>query len=202
MHDTRRAAAKFIGQTILPSDQAFVVDFDEQPRLLHDVSGDVVSLMRGLNRLEAAGKTAMYDAIVFSLLQFENRAGRRALVVLSDGDDIDSRFGPKQCIEMARDAGVPVYVIGLGSLDTLRRSLPKRELRQITRETGGNLFFVDTFEQLAEAYAQINAELRSQYSLGFYTEADLTDEQKREVEVRVEGGYEARTVVGAGSVTP
>ncbi|MEM8995285.1 MAG: VWA domain-containing protein [Acidobacteriota bacterium] len=199
MHDTRRAAAKFIGQTILPRDQAFVVDFDQQPRLLHDVSGDVVSLMRGLNRLEAAGKTAMYDAIVFSLLQFENQGGRRALVVLSDGDDIDSRFGPKQCIEMARDAGVPVYVIGLGALDTLRRSLPKRELRQITEETGGNLFFVDTFEQLAEAYAQINAELRSQYSLGFYAEDDLTDDDKREVEVRVRGGLEARTVVGVGA---
>ncbi|MEM1176701.1 MAG: VWA domain-containing protein [Acidobacteriota bacterium] len=203
MHDTRRAAAKFIGQTILPRDQAFVVDFDEQPRLLHDVSGDVVSLMRGLNRLEAAGKTAMYDAIVFSLLQFENQGGRRALVVLSDGDDLDSRFGPKQCIDMARDAGVPVYVIGLGALDTLRRSLPKRELRQITEETGGNLFFVDTFEQLAEAYAQINAELRSQYSLGFYAQDDLTDDDKRKVEVKVRGkGLEARTVVGVGGATP
>ncbi|MEO1370311.1 MAG: VWA domain-containing protein, partial [Acidobacteriota bacterium] len=156
-------------------------------------------LMRGLNRLEAAGKTAMYDAIVFSLLQFENQGGRRALVVLSDGDDIDSRFGPKQCIDMARDAGVPVYVIGLGALDTLRRSLPKRELRQITEETGGNLFFVDTFEQLADAYAQINAELRSQYSLGFYADDDLTDDDKREVEVRVRGGLDARTVVGVGA---
>ncbi|MEM6792505.1 MAG: VWA domain-containing protein [Acidobacteriota bacterium] len=202
MHDTRRAATKFIGQTVRSSDQAFLVDFDEQPRLLHDVTGDVVGLMRSLSRLEAAGRTAMFDAVVFSLLQFEGRTGRRALVVLTDGDDIESRFGPKQCAEMARTSGVPVYVIGLGSLDTLRRTLPKSDLRHLTEKTGGRLFFVDTFEQLADAYAQINAELRGQYSLSFYADGDLTDEERDEIEVRVPRGLEARSVVGPGSLNP
>ncbi len=198
MHDTRRAAAKFLGQTIKPQDKAFLVDFDLQPRLVHDVTGDLPSLMRSLGKLNADGATAMYDAVVFSLLQFEQHPGRRALVVLTDGDDIDSRYGPKHCAEMARQTGVPVYVIGLGALDTLRRTYSKRDLRNVTEDTGGRLYFVESFEELAQAYAQINAELRSQYSLGFYVEEDLSDAQKRKVEVQVPKGMTARTVIGAG----
>ncbi|MCG8456182.1 MAG: VWA domain-containing protein [Holophagales bacterium] len=197
MHDTRRAAARFLGQTVLPQDKAYLVDFDLQPRLLHGVTGDLPSLLRSLARLDAAGRTAMYDAVVFSLLQFESHVGRRALVVLTDGDDIDSRYGPKHSAEMARQAGVPVYVIGLGALDTLRRTFSKNDLERITEGTGGRLYFVNTFEELARAYAEINAELRSQYSLGFYTERDLTDEERRKVKVEVPRGMDARTVVGA-----
>ncbi|MEM1202465.1 MAG: VWA domain-containing protein [Acidobacteriota bacterium] len=203
MHDTRRAAAKFLGTTVLPQDRAFLVDFDLQPRLLHDVSGDLPSLMRALGQLNADGRTAMYDAVVFSLLQFEGQTGRRALVVLTDGDDLDSRFGPKQCAEMAQNAGVPVYLIGLGALDTLQRTYSKRDLRRVTGDTGGRLYFVDTFDELAGAYAEINAELRSQYSLSFYVDADLGEDERRKVRVEVEGdGYTARTVVGVGGDSP
>lgn len=198
MHDTRRAAAKFLGQTVRTQDQAFLADFDLQPRLVHPVTQDLPSLLRSLGKLNADGATAMYDAVVFSLLQFEDRPGRRALVVLTDGDDIDSRYGPKHCADMARDAGVPVYVIGLGALDSLRRTYSKRDLRNLTEGTGGRLYFVDTFEELAQAYAQINAELRSQYSLGFYADDDLTHDQKAKVQVSVPKGMEARTVVGVG----
>ena len=201
MHDTQRAAAKFLGSTLLPGkDQAFLVDFDLQPRLLHPVSGDVISLMNTLGKLNADGRTAMYDAVVFSLLQFEQHRGRRALVILTDGDDLDSRFGPKQVAEMARGAGVPVYLIGLGSLDTLYRTYDKSALRKVTGETGGRLWFVDSFDELATAYAQINAELRSQYTVGFYADEDLSDEEKRSVKVRVKGRkFDVRSVVGSGS---
>lgn len=196
MHDTRRAAAKFLGQTVKTRDQAFLADFDLQPRLVHPVTDDLPSLLRSLGKLNADGATAMYDAVVFSLLQFEQRPGRRALVVLTDGDDLESRYGPKHCAEMARNLGVPVYVIGLGALDTLRRTFSKRDLRRLTDETGGRLYFVNTFEELAQAYAQINAELRSQYSLGFYAADDLTQGERSKVKVQVPSGMEARTVVG------
>ncbi|MEM8932693.1 MAG: VWA domain-containing protein, partial [Acidobacteriota bacterium] len=201
MYDTRRAAAKFLGRTVRPGDAAFLVDFDRQPRLLHQPSGDLASLMRSLGRLQAAGETAMYDAVIFSLLQYEGVRGRRALVVLSDGDDYESSYGPKQVVERARDAGVPVYIIGLGGLDTMRRTFSKRDLERITEGTGGRLYFVESFEELADAYAQIEAELRSQYTLGVYTERDLTPDERREVEVKVPKGLEARAVVGVGSST-
>lgn len=202
MEDTKRAAARFLGQTITEKDRAFVVDFDKQPRLIQPTTQDMVRLLTSMAQLVPEGETAMYDAVVFSMLQFEREAGRKALVVLTDGDDRDSRYGPKHSIDYAQKAGVPVYVIGLSGLDGFQRVLPKKDLRKMTLDTGGRLYFVGSHEHLALAYAEINAELRSQYSLTFYTESDLTEEERREVEVKIKRrGLEARTVVGTGSST-
>ncbi|MEE8523691.1 MAG: VWA domain-containing protein [Thermoanaerobaculia bacterium] len=197
MHDTRKAAAKFLGTTVLPQDRSFLVDFDRRPRLLHPTTDDLPDLLLDLARLEAEGSTAMYDAIVFSMVQFERARGRKALVILTDGDDYESRFGPKYCADLGRRAGVPIYIVGLGNLDILRRNYDKKALRHVTEQTGGRLYIVDSLADLDQAYAQINAELRSQYSLSFYTDRDLDDDERREVEVEIgRPGLEARTVVG------
>ncbi|MEM7581937.1 MAG: VWA domain-containing protein [Acidobacteriota bacterium] len=199
MHDTGKAAIKFLGTTVLELDRAFLVDFALRPRLLHPTTADLPRLLVELTELKAEGKTAMYDAIVFSMLQFERQGGRKALVVLTDGDDIDSRFGPKYCVDLAYKTGVPVYVIGL-SLDSYQRRFSKKDLRRVTEGTGGRLYFVESFEELDRAYAQINAELRSQYSLSFYVDGDLEDAERRDIEVRVNrSGLTARTVIGAGA---
>jgi Ca-activated chloride channel family protein len=161
----------------------------------------VRQLMLDLQKINADGRTAMYDAVVFGLLQFQEARGRRALVILSDGDDLDSKFGPAQAAEMARDAGTLIYVIGLGALDDQPRTYSKSDLRKVSEGTGGRLFFVDSFDQLDEAYEVINRELRSQYTLTFYTKDDLTDAQKRAIKVEVPGrkGVQVRAVLGAGS---
>ncbi len=203
MEDTRKAAAKFLGSTVLPQDRAFLVDFDLQPRLLHPTTSDLPALLMDLHRLVAEGATALYDATVFSMLQFEREGGRKALVILTDGDDHESRFGPKYCIELAHKTGVPIYIVGLGALDTIRRTYSKKELRRVTSETGGRLYIVDSLAELDEAYAQINAELRSQYSLSFYADRDLDDAERREVEVEIgRPGLHARTVVGKRQTSP
>lgn len=200
MHDTRKAAAKFLGRTLTQGDQAFLIDFDLQPRLLRPMTPDLRQLLLDLGRLNADGRTAMYDAVVFALLQFEEQSGRRALVILTDGDDLDSRFGPADSAEMARDAGTLVYVIGLGAIDGLPRNFNKGDLRKVSEGTGGRLFLVESFEQLDLAYEIINRELRSQYTLSFYTDGDLTDAQKKAIKVEVKGrkDVQIRTVVGQG----
>ena len=203
MQDTRKAAAKFLGSTVLPQDRAFLVDFDQQPRLLHPTTSDLPALLMDLHRLEAEGATALYDAAVFSMLQFERERGRKALVILTDGDDHESRFGPKYCIELAQKTGVPIYIIGLGALDSLRRAYSKKDLRRMTSETGGRLYIVDSLAELDAAYAQINAELRSQYSLSFYADRDLDDAERRRVKVEIQRpGISARTVVGSRPASP
>lgn len=200
MQDTQKAAAKFLGRTIKKNDQAFLVDFDLQPRLLRPMTPDLRQLLLDLGRLNADGRTAMYDAVVFALLQYEDLPGRRALVIMTDGDDLDSRFGPAEAAKMARDAGTLVYVIGLGALDGIPRTFAKSDLRKVSEGTGGRLFLVDSFEQLDLAYEIINRELRSQYTLTFYTGGDLTDEQRRGIKVEVKGrkDLEVRTVIGRG----
>ncbi len=196
MHDTRKAAAKFLGTTVMRQDRAFLVDFADKPRLLHPTSDDLAKLMVDLGKLVAEGSTALYDAVVFSMLQFERQPGRKALVVLSDGDDYESRFGPKYVVDLAQRTGVPVYIIGLGNLDVLRRTYSKKDLRKVTEQTGGRLYFVDSLQELDDAYAQIQQELRSQYSLSFYSERDLSAEERRHVEVEIrKPGHVVRTVV-------
>lgn len=197
MHDTRRAAAKFLGTTVLPQDRAFLVDFDAEPRLLHPTTDDLPALLLDLANLHAGGATAMYDAVVFSMLQFEHHAGRKALVVLTDGDDYESSFGPKYCADLAQRTGVPIYVIGLGQLDTLRRAFSKRDLRKVSEGTGGRLYFVESIAELDQAYAQIQAELRSQYTLTLYVDRDLDESERRSIKIELaRPGLEARTVVG------
>jgi VWFA-related protein len=140
----------------------------------------------------------MYDAIVFSMLQFEHEPGRKALVILTDGDDHESRYGPKYCAALAQDLGVPIYIIGLDGLDSYRRAYSKKDLHRVTDDTGGRLYFVGSIQELDAAYAQIQTELRSQYSLSFYADHDLTPKERREVGVRLrQPGLSARTVVGA-----
>ena len=197
MDDTRRAAARFLQDTIQEQDRGFVVDFDQQPRLLHDTTADVADLLGVLGRLEAKGLTSLYDAIVFSMLQFERQSGRKALVVLTDGADLDSRFGPKDCIAYGRRLGVPIYLLALDNQGISR--FPERELRRIAQETGGDLLFADGIEQLAATYERINAELRSQYALTFYSADDLTEAERRAVAVSVSrAGARVRSVVGTG----
>ena len=142
------------------------------------------SSSQSLGRMEAEGATALFDAVMFSLTELDQAPGRRALVVLSDGDDRDSRYAPKDVSALARALGAPIYVIGLGRLDTLRRILPERELRRITGETGGRLFIVHALEELENAYTTIERELRSQYTLRFYAPAELTADERNTLAVR------------------
>ncbi len=200
MIDTKQAGAQFLLETVQEDDQAFLVDFDTQPRLAHAATGDVADLLRAFGRLEADGYTALYDAIIFALLQLEEADGRKALVLLSDGDDYRSEFSQQRCIEFGRDLGVPVYIIGLAGIQNPGRNLRKTDLEGITESTGGRIFYIREVEQLTSAYAQINAELRSQYLLTFATERQLTTQELRSVKVKVNRrGLSVRTAV-AGKI--
>lgn len=188
MQPTRVAAAIFLQDLLRPGDRAFVVDFADRPRLLAPITDDLTQTLLALGRLQPQGATAMYDAIVFSMLQLEDDrgAGRRALVVLTDGDDRDSRFGPSDAVTYAQEAGVPIYLIGLGGLDQLRRTLSKRDLRRVTDRSGGRLFFVDQIDLVGDAYDTIGEALRKQYVLGVYTASDLDRAALRRIEVGVD----------------
>ncbi len=205
MVETRKAAARFVSTTIQPADRAFLVDFDTQPRLAQALTADVRRLLASLGTLRAGGATAIFDAAIFSLAQFEREPGRRALVLLTDGVDYGSRFGAKRGVEEARRLGVPLYVIamspeqGVLGLEPGRvQRLPPVDLglEAFTQETGGRLFKIQGMNELDRAYQQINAELRSQYLLTFSSEEPLSDAELRSIKVRVDGrGLSVRTVV-------
>lgn len=212
MLETRQAATQFLSQVLSPGDRAFLVDFSTRPRLRQRSTGDLMELVASFQGMRAEGFTALYDAVIFSLLEFSESPGRRALVMLTDGDDYKSRFGANRSIQYARRMGVPVYLVVLardgGAVDPLLggrraptlsiRGSTRMELEAVTQETGGRLYFAHGIDQLPAVYAEIDRELRSQYLLTFYSETELSEEQRRKIDVKVQGrGLEARTVVGA-----
>ena len=201
MVDTQKAGAQFVGNTLTDGDAAFLVDFDTQPRLAQDTTTDVMTLLKTFSRFQPDGATAMYDAIIFSMLQFEEREGRKALVVLTDGDDYKSRYGPRRCIQYGKRLGVPVYIISLAGLHNARRNLRRIDLEGITEGTGGQVFYIKELTELSEAYSRINRELRSQYIITFATDRELSEIELEEIKVEVEGkGLSVRGVVGGQQV--
>jgi VWFA-related protein len=210
MLETKQAGAEFLVDTVGERDRAFLVDFDSRPRLAQPLTGDLRSLLNRFAGLEAGGFTALYDAIVFAMLQFDQGPGRRALVVLTDGDDYRSQFTARRGVEVGQQLGVPVYFVDLSSLGRAALSggwqsaaagLPKLDLDGIASATGGRVYYIRELTELGEAYAEINRELRSQYLLAFSTPGNLTAEELRAIDVRVDGKgrLRVRRVVG---VTP
>lgn len=200
--EAKRAGSGFLSQVLTEGDRAFLVDFSTRPRLRHRATGDLMELIGAFGGMRADGATALYDAILFSLVEFTDGPGRRALVMLTDGDDYRSHFGPNRAIRAARLLGVPVYVIALGRTEERRGGLSgtgRLEIEAVTRETGGRLYLIREVGELDRVYAEINAELRSQYLLTFYAQEDGDGEVDRdEIDLDVRRrGAEARVVVGA-----
>ncbi len=185
MPDTRQAGSRFLVQTLREGDRAFLVDFDTQPRLAAPLTADLGALLRRFAGLTAEGFTALYDAVIFSMLQFEREGGRKALVVLTDGDDYRSKFGAKRCIEYGRELGVPVYIIALGGMFGERRDIKKLDLESLAGSTGGRVFYIDSSEKLGAAYDLIQQELRSQYLLAFNSPRPLTPDELAKIKVDV-----------------
>jgi Ca-activated chloride channel family protein len=201
MVETQQAGAQFVANTLTDGDAAFLVDFDTQPRLAQDTTTDLMTLLKTFSRFQPDGATAMYDAIIFSMLQFEERAGRKALVLLTDGDDYKSRYGPRRCIQYGKRLGVPVYILSLAGIHNARRNLRRIDLEGITEGTGGQVFYIKELGELTDAYSQINQELRSQYIITFATDRELGEIELEEIKVEVEGkGLSVRGVVGGQRV--
>jgi len=178
-----KAARQFFEQALGPQDEAFVVDFDTRPKLTLSATGDTDDLMRSIRGLRARGNTALYDSIAFSLQQFGPKAQRKALVVVTDGLDSTSRLLPRRCIELARQNGVPVYLIVIGSRPTSRDRRQVLFTETIARHTGGRTFYVTNLENLDQIYTQISSELRSQYLFAVTTDRALSPKELQAIEI-------------------
>jgi Ca-activated chloride channel family protein len=201
MPDTKKAGAQFLTASLNEGDSAFLVDFDTQPRLAHGMTEEVVDLLRAFNSLSADGFTALYDATIFSMLQFEETRGRKALVLLTDGDDYKSKYGPRRCVQYGKRLGVPVYVISLAAVQNRRRNARRPELEGLAEATGGQVFYINEMSELSAAYAHINRELRSQYVLTFSTDRLLAEEELDAVDVEIDKkGLEVRAIVGGQQI--
>lgn len=196
--DAERAAARFLINTLIPKDRAFLVSFANRPHLLQPATGDLNRLLQRFAVLRAGGATALYDSIVFSTVQLWDQPGRRAVVLLTDGYDEGSHMPIRRVIQYSRLVGAPVYIVSLAGLYNERGSVRRTDLEAITDHTGGRVYYINDISKLAGAYDQINRELRSQYVLAFPTDHPLTEGELDEIAVKVDRkGVDVRTAVGS-----
>ena len=196
MDATKKAAKEFLARIIRNGDRAFVGGFAFDPQKIAPFVTDTGALEAQVDLIpKAEGGTSLYDAIVTGLYRFRGLQGRKALIVLTDGEDTTSRVTYDDMLMYARAARVPLYFIGVGmtSLPILGGGV----MRSLAAETGGNAYFIRNEKSLGEAYAQLEKDLRTQYFLAYRTESTKKDRGYRTVEVKVDKpGLTARTIRG------
>jgi VWFA-related protein len=195
MAEAKRAAKDFLDSVLTPRDRCFAVAFADKPVLLMSPTSDLGALEAALDAQTAYGGTALHDALLVSLYYFRGVAGKKALVLLSDGDDTASAAPYRDALEYARRSGVSIYTIGLQVPAT--NIAVRRHLRELAEETGGQSFMIGKASELAETYEKIERELRSQYLLAFLPDPAPPPGKYRLVEVRIkDGSLRARTMRG------
>jgi Ca-activated chloride channel family protein len=184
METAKKAAAEFFRDIMRASDRAFIAGFSGSPERIAPFVSDAGMLESQVADVaDPAGATALYDAIVTGLYRFRNIQGRKALVVITDGDDTSSRLSYDDMLGYARASRVPLYFIGIGfAFGELGG--PGR-MKALAAETGGVAYIIRNVNQLGETYEQLESDLRSQYLLTYRTESSKNDTAYRTVEVKV-----------------
>jgi Ca-activated chloride channel homolog len=172
----QESAIEFLNQTVrMHVDQAFVVGFDVTPEVTQDFTDDTEKLAQGVRILRPGGGTALYDALYYAcrerlLKAPKNGPTRRAIVLLSDGEDNQSHVTREEAIEMAQRAEAIVYAISTNTSGT--KGAGDKVLERIADATGGRAFFPFQIREVSNDFAEIQDELRSQYDVS-YKPADL-----------------------------
>src|SRR5271154_3085323 len=212
----KEVGASFLESTLRPKDEAFVISFDVDITLLQDFTNSVGRLKHALNaaKINTGGVgcsggpigpqgpipcsstgqrgTALYDAVYLaSHDELSHEVGRKAMILLTDGEDEGSRLKIKDAIEAAQKADAICYVLliadrgfyGFGGYSG------DIEMKKLTQETGGRVITVgNKIEKLREAFDQISQELRSQYNMGYVPTNTARDGSFRKVEIRPKQG--------------
>ena len=185
----QEAAIRFMQSVLRPkADRMMLVGFDSAVELVSDLTGDMKVLEKGIKGMHPGGGTSLYDAIYFAskeklMMDQPRDKFRRAMIVISDGDDTASRYTRDQALEMAQKADVVIYAI---STNTKRDDQDgDKILRYFTDETGGQAFFPFKVEDLDQNFENIANELRHQYNAFYRPEPLKADGLYHQVQVKV-----------------
>ncbi len=206
--DARDAVVQFF-ESANPQDDWFVITFSDAPQLLADTSRSVGFARERLATVTPSGRTSLLDAIYLGLTRLRHaQHGRRALLVISDGGDNNSRYTERELKKVVEEADVEIY--GIGIFERLLKVLAppeerdgKRLLTAVTEASGGRLFTLHSPRELPQIAEQVSLELRCQYVLGYRPgneahdgkwrpiQVSLTTPQGRSLHVHAKKGYVA-----------
>ncbi|HEY1206263.1 MAG: VWA domain-containing protein [Bryobacteraceae bacterium] len=201
----QEAAVEFVNSVMRPGqDKAMVVSFDTSAELVSDMSDDPNKLAGLIRDLRPGGGTALFDAIYFAsreklVAEQPRDKFRRAIVILSDGDDNQSQMSRDQALEMAQKADTVIYTISTNI--TRIETDGDKVLKYLSSETGGQAFFPFKVEDLSQSFENIASELRHQYNIyyrpermkrdGSYQAITLLVRLRKDLVVRARKGYYA-----------
>ncbi|MFB0519623.1 MAG: VWA domain-containing protein, partial [Acidobacteriota bacterium] len=192
----KEGAKKFI-HTLKDDEEAFIIDFDSKVKVLQDFTSDKGELLATVDSVVADGATNLNKALWEAIKKLEDKTGKKAIILLSDGKDTVQEMTEEQVLEAAKRAEVKIYSIGiiekwLTLSAPFRRQTPSEEkglgeivLKLLSDWTGGEAFFPSSVSRLGKIYLQIAKELRSQYSLAYTSTNQKQDGTWRTVQVRI-----------------
>jgi VWFA-related protein len=221
----KEVGGAFLKQILTDKDEAYVMDFDVESELVQDYTRDVHRLQAALNKVKInsgvssggsgipglgqgpvpvhnAPGTVLYDAVYLSAHDMLSKeVGRKAMILLTDGEDEGSKLKIRDAIEAAQKADSIVYVLlcaDRGGYYSAGMSYSgEGEMRKLTEATGGRVINVgNKFDKMREAFDQIAAELRSQYNIGYTSTNTVMDGGYRKLEIKSKQGYKIQTRAG------
>ena len=196
MRDKRpqvNAAALTLVKTSNPQDEAFVVNFNDDFYLdtIHDFTNDVNEMKDALERIDARGSTALYDAVIGSLDHLKKAAkDKKVLLVVTDGVDNASRRSLANAVQEAQRSDALIYSIGIFSDDDIKHNRgdmkkARRALTELATSTGGLAFFPENVSDTEAICGQIARDIRNQYTVAYYPTNTAQDGSYRAVQIGV-----------------
>jgi VWFA-related protein len=194
LDEVHEAASAFV-DTLRDEDRALLIDFDDKVFLVEDLTNDRERLKSAITSTEAIGGTAIYDVLHATYRKIGQIEGRKAIVLLSDGEDTASQFGFKRVLEEAKSNSALIYSIGLGGGGQGPR---KSVLKDFSDFTGGRPFFVKKAAELGKVYQRIAEELRAQFYIAYSTNNEewngrwikiKVESDREDLEIRARRGY-------------
>jgi Ca-activated chloride channel family protein len=179
-----------------PQDEVFVVNFNDEIFIDQDFTNDLLKLKEALEKIDARGGTALYDAVVASAENFKvARLERRVIFVVTDGEDNSSREHLEEAVKQLQEENGPsVYAIGiLGDEEHPKRA--KRALEIIAQRTGGLAFFPKTLDEVDEISRQVAHDIRNQYTIGYKPTNPRTSGGFRQIRVEAKVKGHSKMVV-------
>ncbi|MBI4851947.1 MAG: VWA domain-containing protein [Acidobacteria bacterium] len=169
-------------------DEYFLVTFNNNAKLAHDFTGDSRNIMGSLSLVDPKGQTALYDAAYIGVEKVRTgRHTRKALLLISDGQDNNSRYSLKELRQLLKESDVQLYAIGITNVFSGRDLDIEGQviLEELTRLTGGRAFFPNNDAELTEVITRIGLELRHQYSIGYEPTNTKTDKRWHKIQVKI-----------------
>jgi Ca-activated chloride channel family protein len=180
LREARAAALEFLS-ALKPGDRAAVLTFASNVVGFTPFSTDRGPARAALEEARVSGETALYDATAVALRRLREQAGRRAVVLFTDGEDNRSRLTSDQVVDLARSNEASVFAVAQGVAEAKQLL---RGLARLTEETGGRSWSISSIRNLPGVFAEVVRELESQYFLTF-TPADQRPKTWHDVEVKM-----------------